>query len=266
MYYIIKAQFSDDLFCSEQKVSYEKCFLDSLHTYKYWHKKNIDFNNLESIYKHSFRSVEEGKIVVKCQGKTFTAKKGDLIYIPLGRYADINIFAEPNCHGTVLRILYLPIVDILGYTPQVIKMDDNLMNLFNDIPFTNPYTENVNCRFVSKVYKFLEAFQQKAIPYTDKRCLEIQKALEFMNNNNDYSISELAEYCGMNERRFRAVFNKIIGTSPIKIKQLIQIMKAETLLKNTDYSVEEVARMVGFYSPNQLRNVIKKDIHFYQRM
>ena len=233
-------------------------FEDSYHIYKYWHNKNNKFNNLESIEKHAFRSVEDGKIVVTCQGKTFTAQKGDLLYIPLGRYADIDIFAEPHCHGTVLRVLYLPIVDILGYQPQVIKMDDELTTLFNDIPIINLYVENISAHIIYKIYKFLDAFQKKAIPYPDKHSKKIENALDFMKETDNYTIGEVAEYCGISERRLSAAFNKILGTSPVQIKQRIQTAKAKVLLKTTDLSVEEIANKVGYFSTNQLRNVIKK--------
>lgn len=233
-------------------------FKDSYHIYKYWHNKNNEFNNLESIEKHALRSVEEGRIVVTCQGKTFTAQKGDLIYIPLGRYADINIFAEPHCHGTVLRVLHLPIVDILGYQPQVIKMDDELASLFNDIPLINLYVENISAHIIYKIYKFLDVFQEKATPYTGKHSSKIITALDFMQKNDVYTIGEVAKHCGMSERRLRSAFNKILGASPVQIKQRIQTAKAKLLLKTTDLSVEEIANKVGFFSTSRFRNVIKK--------
>ena len=233
-------------------------FKDSYHIYKYWHNKNNDFNNLESIEKHAFRSVENGRIVVSCQGKTFIAQKGDLLYIPLGRYADIKIFAEPNCHGTVLRVLHLPVVDILGYLPQVIKMDDELTTLFNDIPIINLYVENINSHIIYKIYKFLDAFQKKATPYTGKYSSRIENALDFMKENDIYSINDVAEYCDMSERRLRVAFNKILGNSPVQIKQRIQTAKANLLLKTTELSVEEIANKIGFFSTNQFRTVMKK--------
>ncbi len=233
-------------------------FIDSYHIYKYWHNKSNEFDNLESIEKHVLRSVEEGRIVVTCQGKTFTAQKGDLLYIPLGRYADIKIFAEPNCHGTVLRLQYLPEVGMLGYPPQAIKMNDELKKLFDDIPIINPYEENISSNVLYKVYKFLDAFQKKAIPYTNKHSLKIQKILAYMEEHNNYTIKELAEYCDISERRLRAAFNKVLGMSPIEIKHSIQAVKADTLLKTTDLSVEEIANKVGYFSTNQLRNVMKK--------
>jgi len=79
-----------------------------------------------------------------------------------------------------------------------------------------------------------------------------------MKKNDNYTIKELAEYCKMSEKRFESAFNKILGTSPLQVKQRIQAVKADTLLKTTDLSVEEIANVVGFYSTNQLRNVMKK--------
>ncbi len=236
----------------------ENIFNDSFYIYRYWHNKNADFNNLESIDWHSFRSVDEGKVVVNCQGRTITATKGDLIYIPFGRKAEIEIYAEPICYGTVIRMVYMPDVDVLGYPPQAIKMSDELKNFFNDIPILNPYEGNVNSNILWKVYRFLDLFQKEITKYTDKQSLKLQNALQYMKNNDNYSIKDLADYCEISERRLRATFNKILGVSPIQMKHRIQAVKADALLKTTDLSVEEIANEVGYFSTNQLRNVMKK--------
>lgn len=233
-------------------------FSGSLHTYKYCHNKNNEFDNSASIDAHNLRTVENGRIVVTCQGKTITAVKGDLLYIPFGRKAEIKIYAEPKCLGTVMRFAYMPNVDALGYPPQAIKMSDELKNLFDDIPILNPYEDNINTTIVWKVYKFLDQFEKEVTKYTDKHSIKIQKALQFMKENDNYTIKELAEYCEMSERRFRAAFNKILGVSPIQMKHRIQAVKADTLLKTTDLSVAEIANKVGYFSSNQLRNVMKK--------
>lgn len=235
-------------------------FNNSFHKYKYCHNKDIQFNiNTINSHElsHELRSVEKGRIVVNCQGKTIIANEGDLFYIPFGRYADIKVFAEPICLGTVMRSAYMPEVDVLGYPPQIIKMSDEFKKLFDDIPILDRYEENVDSSVIWKVYKFLDVFQKEVVKYTDKHSLKIKKALAFMKENNNYTISELAEYCEMNERRFRAAFGKILCTTPIEIKQRIQAVKAETLLRTTELSIEDVAKEVGF-SPNQLRNVMKK--------
>ncbi len=233
-------------------------FSDTIHTYKYCHNKSSKFNNEESIDSHTLRSIEEGRIVVTCQGKTITATKGDLLYIPFGRKAEIEIYAEPICYGTVIRMVYMPDVDVLGYPPQAIKMSDELKNFFNDIPILNPYEENVNSNILWKVYRFLDLFQKEITKYTDKQSLKLQNALQYMKNNDNYSIKDLADYCEISERRLRATFNKILDTTPIQMKHRIQAVKADVLLKTTDLSVEEIANKVGYFSTNQLRNVMKK--------
>ena len=143
----------------------ENIFNDSFHIYRYWHNKNAEFNNLESIDWHSFRSVDEGKVVVNCQGRTITATKGDLFYLPAGRYATMNFFAEPNCHGTVIRLAFLPEVNLLGYPPQVIKASE-IKKLFDAVPIINPYEDGVTNNVVWKTYRFLDAFHSKAIKHT----------------------------------------------------------------------------------------------------
>ena len=235
-------------------------FSDSFYSYKYCHNKNNEFDNSHLIHAHHLRSVEKGRITVTCKGEKFTATKGDLIYIPLGHPAELKVYAEPQCLGTVISFFYMPGVDALGYPPQAIKMSDELKELFNNIPILNSYVANanINCNAIWKVYKFLDQFEKEVIKHTDKHSLKIQKALQFMKENDNYTIKDVAEHCGMSESRFRAAFNKILGVSPIQMKHRIQSVKADTLLKTTDLSVDEIANRVGYFSSNQLRNVMKK--------
>lgn len=254
LYSVLKTQFSAVLGGGVL----HNIFNDSFHAYKYWHNQSVEFNNENTISQHIFRSVEEGKIIVNSQGKTVIAKKGDLLYIPLGQFAEAKILAEPKCHGTVLRLHYLPKVDLLGYPLQAIKMSDELKDAFNEIPILTRFERNITVNVIWKTYKFLDIFQNTVTPYTDKYNIRLQKALEFMKENDDYSIKELAKYCEISERQLRDTFYKVLNVSPIEMKHRIQAVKADTLLKTTDLSVEEIANKVGYYSTNQLRNVMKK--------
>lgn len=233
-------------------------FDNSFHIYDYWNKKSYKDDNHESIKFHVFRSVEAGKLVVKCQGKTLTVTQGEMLYIPPERHADLELYAEPNnCHGKVLRLRYLPNSDIIGYLPQSFKMTDEIKSTFNNLPLFHIYTDRVNSRVIGRVYKFLTFVQPQLAKYTNKHTAKIKKALQFMEENDKYTIPELAKYCGMSERRFYAVFKEILGATPIQIKQKIQAIKANALLKDTDLLIADVASQVGLSSTNQLRKIIK---------
>lgn len=235
----------------------DNIFKNSFHTYKYWHKNNTSFDTKYGYRFHNFRSVEEGKLIAICNNKTITVNKGELLYIPPEHYAEIKIFADPNCHGTVIRLCYFPDVDELDYPPQAIKMNGEIEVLLNILPsLTN--TSNITSNIIWKAYKVLYLLQQNMTKYDDKRIPKLEKALIFMRENDTYTVPELARYCEMSERAFYAAFKEILGITPVKMKQKIQGLKAEFLLKTSDLSIEEITNMVGFSSPNHLRTIFKE--------
>ena len=230
-------------------------FLYSIHVYKYWHHKTTRFNTVDNTRFHNFRSVDQGRLVAVCQGKRIEVNAGELLYLPPERTADIECFAEPYCNGTVIRLRYFPNEDELSFPPQAVKLSTESLKAIAALPNNKSHTDS---KVVWQVYKTIDLVQKDMLRHTDKNILKLQKALEFMRENDNYTISEAANYCDMSTRRFNAVFKKVFNVTPVQMKGKFQSIKAELLLKSTDLSVKEIANQVGYSSPNQLRNVIKK--------
>lgn len=227
----------------------------SVHVYKYWHNENKTFDTKDTNKYHNLRSVEAGRLIAVCQNKVIEVNKGEMLYIPPERYADIKVFAEPYCNGTVLKLRYFPNEDDLSFPPQSVKINDEIIALLKDIP---NYGQSITCNHFYKTYKALDLIQANMTRYTDKNILKLQKALEFMRKNDNYTIQEAAAYCDMSHRRFNAVFKEVLNLTPIQMKQKLQATKAELLLKKTDLSIDEIAKQIGYSSTNQLRSILKK--------
>lgn len=227
----------------------------AFHIYKYWHNKGIEFEHLAPT--HTFRSVEEGKIIAVCNGKTITVNKGEALYIPPEIKADIKCFAEPYTHGMVMMLRYFPDADELDYPPQSVKLVPEAIELLNGMPNHN-LTNNVTCRTISTVYKIIDLVQNGMKKHEDKRVQKIEKTLDFMRTNSKYSIPQLAAYCGMSERHFYALFKEFTGLTPIQMKHKIQATKAEILLRTTELSIEEIVKQVGLESDSHFRKIFKE--------
>lgn len=229
----------------------------SLQIYKYFHSKNIEFSNEFDHKFYVFRSVTAGRIVAVCQGKVLEVNKDEMLYIPPERHADIKIFAEPHCYGTVIRLRYFPAEDELSFPPQAFKIKKDVAELINNQP--NIEFSNITNRTIWQTYKIITMLQSDMVryDYNDKQVFKLRKALEFMRQTNNYTIDQVAAYCGMSTRRFNAVFKEVLNITPVQMKQKLQAIKAEKLLKSTDISIEEVAKRIGYSSSNQLRNILK---------
>ena len=71
------------------------------------------------------------------------------------------------------------------------------------------------------------------------------------------SVSEIAERYHFSEKHFRALFTRIVGSTPKKYIERVKLERAYALFKDTDMSVTEISDMLGFYSCHHLTNAFK---------
>ncbi len=73
------------------------------------------------------------------------------------------------------------------------------------------------------------------------------------NLRQTLSIRDLAEHCGLSERRFLMSFVENVGETPAKAIERLRIEAAIELFATTDRLMAEVAREVGFVNPERMR-------------
>ncbi|MFC4698904.1 helix-turn-helix domain-containing protein [Glaciecola siphonariae] len=83
----------------------------------------------------------------------------------------------------------------------------------------------------------------------------IQKQL-----NRDISLKELADLANMSESHFSRKFKSSYGLSPYQYVLNERINEAKRLLRNTHYSLSDIADMVGFSSQAHFNSVFKKTV------
>ncbi len=80
----------------------------------------------------------------------------------------------------------------------------------------------------------------------------ISKAIAFMEKNyiNQFLLDEIAMEANLSRRQFCRVFKEQMGVSPLMYVTNLRIKKSMGLLKNTDFSIAEIAMACGFNSAN----------------
>lgn len=80
----------------------------------------------------------------------------------------------------------------------------------------------------------------------------IHEALEFIEHNfqNDISVEDIADVCGLNRSYFGKIFKEAIGKTPQEFLLSYRMVKATELLKLTKLSVGDISSAVGY--SNQL--------------
>lgn len=108
---------------------------------------------------------------------------------------------------------------------------------------------------------------------------EMDLATQYFNEyyNTEINIEEYARSKGMSVSWFIRNFKRYTGTTPMQFIVSIRINNAQNLLENTEYSVNEIARIIGYdnplyfsrlfhkskgFSPSQYRKQLKKPEDF----
>ena len=80
----------------------------------------------------------------------------------------------------------------------------------------------------------------------------IHEALEYISHNfqNDISVEQIADICGLNRSYFGKIFKEAVGVTPQEFLLKYRMTKAAELLKLTRLSIGEISSAVGY--ENQL--------------
>lgn len=80
----------------------------------------------------------------------------------------------------------------------------------------------------------------------------IKEAITFIEQNfqNDITVEDIADCCGLNRSYFGKIFHDAIGKSPQNFLITYRMVKATELLKLTDLSIADIGNAVGY--TNQL--------------
>ena len=88
----------------------------------------------------------------------------------------------------------------------------------------------------------------------------IRRGIEALRHdwNKNERIEVYAALCGMSEGYFYRLFRRTMGMSPVEYRNLLRISNARSILKNTRFSVREVAAIVGYDDPFYFCRIFKK--------
>jgi AraC-like DNA-binding protein len=108
------------------------------------------------------------------------------------------------------------------------------------------------------IHKWIMNYNIKSNTNTHQKAIE--KVIECMKNKfpEILSLSQMSNIAGLSERRFRDVFKRITGYQPKKYYDMLRIKTAAYLLKNSNYSVDEISNKLGFSNRFHFSKAFKK--------
>ena len=226
----------------------------------YGFERNRD-TGMESTFDNliTFIYIKSGSLLIDFPSaqESIIVNAGEMLYLPIvQKRRRIDFPKDETVVGRVFCFRYWPAVDELDYPAQKISLPETIREYFFAIPSMGAKVK-INSNYIWKVYRFLSEIQPLMQRNTLKNIEKIQKALEYMKENDNYTIPELVEISGMSKSRFYEAFLKATGLSPIKMKHRLQAYKGELLLKSTDLSIEEITKKLGFLSEAHFRKVFR---------
>ena len=223
--------------------------------YSFYFKRNKSgILNFVSPTWFQFVYLDKGQLIAKCAKGNITVNSGELLFIPPELPWEPEFGDCEEIAGVLYHLRNWPDVDELDYPPQIITVDEKLREQIYNLPIGE---EKISSSYIWRTYRFLDEIQSFMVKNNSESVKAIQRVLEFMRFNDNYTIPQLVEISGMKKSTFYTVFQEITGSTPVLTKQRIQAYKAEILLTRTDLSVEEIAHKTGFDSVAHFRKVFR---------
>ncbi len=198
--------------------------------------------------------INKGNAQFLCNGKSYYAAEGDLIYIAKGtKYYSVWTGA-PEIEFYSVKFSFIKPYSFYDYRFQIIKnyprdLFDNMYNSYNtDFYISVSYMY----RLLSDIYRRMTA-KTSVLPGK----ISIQPAIDYIekNYNMPVSIDKLSKLCHSCSSGFFKLFKSATGVTPITYKHNIMVQNALDLLAHTDLTIEEISERVGFSSSNYFRRV-----------
>jgi AraC-like DNA-binding protein len=88
----------------------------------------------------------------------------------------------------------------------------------------------------------------------------LKKVIDYMDKKlSEYpSIEDLSKIANMSTTRFQLAFRKIYGTTAYEYLKTLRINHALLLLRNSDYSIQSIAKEVGYNNAGHFAGLFKK--------
>ena len=89
---------------------------------------------------------------------------------------------------------------------------------------------------------------------------ELNYALASIHNQPElaWTVESLAEQCCMSRSKFASLFHEVIGESPLAYLQQHRMRLASKYLRKSNYSIQQIANMVGYTSETAFSQAFKR--------
>ena len=208
---------------------------------------------------NGFLFVLRGAYTYSSMGESFTARAGELIYLPAGSVPySYSIVGEDNEPAQTLQIEFA-LTDAESNSPLsfsdrpilVSPIDKSSVKYAMKSVIAAHSSNKPSARFLaaSELFRIFTLCSEDALGQTGKNAERtVALALRYLEEHYTEPITaaELAELCHLSQSQLRRVFKESVGMSPMAYKKHLLHAAARNLLRVGEFRVGEVAEMLGF--------------------
>ncbi|MCG7405951.1 AraC family transcriptional regulator [Paenibacillus sp. ACRRX] len=117
-------------------------------------------------------------------------------------------------------------------------------------------------RFLALVNRRLQLKDQKYSPMKHRGMHVLKEVIHMMEINLTYNwtLQELAEQAHLSPSRFSALFQQVVGTSPLNYLIQLRLTRAVHLLESSDEKIIDIAEQCGFRNLSNFNRLFKHHI------
>lgn len=217
-------------------------------------------------YDYYLMYIQSGEATVTTPELTFELKKGDMLILP--PFTDSLFKSAPNKHIDYMWLHFtgqkanelLEKVNIEINKVYKIGIHSIFSNewkkLYNEFLTNDIYFDELCTNSLQAIMIYFSRYIHKT-PLPSKL-----KSIAYIHSNlfNELKISELAKIEGFCENRYRELFYKVVGSSPLDYIIDKRIEAAKVRLNNSDEGIASIAKSVGYTDAYYFSRIFKKRV------
>ncbi|MET3557642.1 AraC-like DNA-binding protein [Streptococcus rupicaprae] len=222
-----------------------------------------------AIYDHYIiHYIISGKGKYFIDGEVIEVNKGDCFLIP--PYKVVQYQASHDSPWTYYWIGFngieaLDLLDLAGFTNNYVLSFKStpLDSIFNDIVSIKTSTKALELALLGQLYTLFAQLINNSDTKVNQNNTYYNKAIQYIQENyshSDLSITKIASHVGLTRSYLYKIFIQVSKLSISDTITNVRLSKALSLIRNSNYSIQEIAFMVGFNSQAYFSKIFK--LHF----
>lgn len=161
----------------------------------------------------------------------------------------------------ILRSYHIPMDDPIFYSGASSTYSYLFKEMINELQNCKTGYEDLLAMYLRQIFLLVQRTRQEERPTVSTY---IQEEMEFARRyfnehyNEPISIQEYAESRNMSVCYFQRNFKQIVKHTPMQYLLTIRVNNAASLLETTDYSMAEIAAIVGYEDPLYFSRLFRK--------